>query len=237
MGQWIITLMLDQPVPNPLAKNPNFNTHKVFAAIGIILMVLIIVVGGIWYMVQSAEDKVGTTEETTTKVATSSTKPKTATFSSIPSDWKIYVNNKKGYAIGYPLEAKIDIVGQNVVNIYLGEKLNVSGIADPYTIVLGIYERSGNNAKESCNNELCRNLLHGGNDKIEEFELNGSDAVKITNPNNPLGGDYYIGTKDGHKIVRIMYGTYKYEADNRTDQKRIEDFKLLEKIILTFKFL
>src|SRR3990172_5696775 len=43
--------MLDQPVPNPLAKNPNIYTHKVFATIGLILVGVIVVVAGIWYFV------------------------------------------------------------------------------------------------------------------------------------------------------------------------------------------
>ncbi len=67
--------LLDKPVPNPLAKNPNVHTHKVFAAIGIILIVMVIIGSGIWYFVQSAEDKVELVDETTvTKTATSSAK-------------------------------------------------------------------------------------------------------------------------------------------------------------------
>lgn len=68
--------MLDQPVPNPLAKNPNFNTHKVFAAIGLILVVVLLVVGGVWAYVQN-ESKTKEEKDKSVKVTTSSAKPAT----------------------------------------------------------------------------------------------------------------------------------------------------------------
>lgn len=54
---------------------PKFNTHKVFAAIGIILTVLILVIAGIWYFTdsQSPVDE----EDNAVKVTTSSAKPAT----------------------------------------------------------------------------------------------------------------------------------------------------------------
>ncbi|MDP2671495.1 MAG: hypothetical protein Q8P13_03515 [bacterium] len=45
--------MLDNNVPNPFAKNPNFYTHKVFAAVGLILIGTIIAAAGIWYYVEN----------------------------------------------------------------------------------------------------------------------------------------------------------------------------------------
>lgn len=99
--------MLDQNVPNPLAKNPNFNTTKVFAAIGIILIVIIVIGIGIWYFVQSAEDKANKVEESTPiTVATTSAKPKTTTSSAIPSDWKTYTSASTTFhwSIRYPRE-------------------------------------------------------------------------------------------------------------------------------------
>lgn len=92
--------MLDQNVPNPLAKNPNFHTHKVFAAIGIILIVAIVIVGGIWYFVQSALDKVIPDEFVTNKVSTSSAK--ISTTSAVPADWNVYENTKYSYSLKYP---------------------------------------------------------------------------------------------------------------------------------------
>ncbi len=57
--------------PEKATKKLDF--HKVFAAIGIILIVLIVVVGGVWYFVQKAEDEVGSDyEDNVVKVSTSS---------------------------------------------------------------------------------------------------------------------------------------------------------------------
>ncbi len=60
---------------------PKFNTHKVFAAIGIILTVAIIAVAAIWYFTDSSsssDDESGTT----VKVSTSSAKPATKSATS-----------------------------------------------------------------------------------------------------------------------------------------------------------
>lgn len=67
--------MLDQPVPNPLAKNPNVHTHKVFATVGLILIGTIIAIAGIWWYFNSQSGTV--TEETTTKISTSSAQKST----------------------------------------------------------------------------------------------------------------------------------------------------------------
>lgn len=71
-------------MPNTPKK---FNLHKVFASIGIILIAIIIIGAGVWYFVQSAEDKVPSsdTEITVTKVSTDSAKTKTASNSATSS--------------------------------------------------------------------------------------------------------------------------------------------------------
>ena len=85
----------------PQTTNKKLDLHKVFAAIGIILIVMIIIGGGMWYMVQSAEDKVPVNDDVTvTKVATNSAK--TASSSAIPSDWKTYNDGK--YLVKYPID-------------------------------------------------------------------------------------------------------------------------------------
>lgn len=70
--------MLDQPVPNPLAKNPNVHTHKVFAAVGLILIGTIIASAGIWWFVNNQSGTTTSeTEDTSTKVSTTSAKKTT----------------------------------------------------------------------------------------------------------------------------------------------------------------
>jgi hypothetical protein len=70
--------MLDQPVPNPLAKNPNFHTHKVFAAIDLILIGVIVILIGATYIFgfNVADLFTSSSVEETTKVLTSSSNPK-----------------------------------------------------------------------------------------------------------------------------------------------------------------
>ncbi len=103
--------MLDQPVPNPLAKNPNVHTHKVFAAVGLILIGVIIAVAGIWYYVENQTRTNNTAdtavdETTTTKVSTSSTKAETKTEEKTDktADWKTYTNSTYGFSIKYPTD-------------------------------------------------------------------------------------------------------------------------------------
>jgi hypothetical protein len=97
--------MLDQNVPNPLAQNPSFHTHKVFASVGLILIGLIVGIGGTWYFVQSAQDKAPATEDNKVKVSTSSAKTKTETKlteKDETADWKNHTSTKLGFLIKYP---------------------------------------------------------------------------------------------------------------------------------------
>lgn len=53
---------------------PVFNTHKVFAAVGIILTIVIIFIAALWYFTDSNSSG---DEDQTVKVSTSSAKPAT----------------------------------------------------------------------------------------------------------------------------------------------------------------
>ncbi len=102
--------MLDQPVPNPLAKNPNVYTHKVFATVGLILIGVIIAVAGIWYYVdgQSGTTDTATDETTTTKISTASAKKveELQENTVITSAWKTYSNKNLGVSFKYPEDFK-----------------------------------------------------------------------------------------------------------------------------------
>ena len=77
-------------MPNPLAKNPNFHTHKVFAAIGIILTALIIIIALLWYFTGSSL-LFDNNEEDITKVSTSSAKKATDSSSkNADEEWVTY---------------------------------------------------------------------------------------------------------------------------------------------------
>ncbi len=65
------------------SSSKSFDFHKVFAAIGMILVVAIIVLGGVWYFVEGQNSNFFGDEEDTIKVSTSSanTATKSATQS------------------------------------------------------------------------------------------------------------------------------------------------------------
>lgn len=93
--------MLDQPVPNPLAKNPNVHTHKVFATVGLILIGTILAVAGIWYYVASQDTSNYANDEiNVTKVSTSSAKQQLS--KSDTSSWKYFSSSQYKYSYNYP---------------------------------------------------------------------------------------------------------------------------------------
>ncbi len=95
------TSVLDKNVPNPLAKNPNVHTHKVFATVGLILIGLIIslafVVVGIWGYFNP---NITPEPESTVKVSTSSAKK--STDSAEKTDLTTYKSETFKYSIDYP---------------------------------------------------------------------------------------------------------------------------------------
>lgn len=91
--------MLDQPVPNPVAKNPNIYTHKVFASVGLILIGTIVAIAGIWWYTQNQANS--EPEDTSVKVSTTSAKPSTSSATKDETaDWLIYNDGK--YSVKYP---------------------------------------------------------------------------------------------------------------------------------------
>ncbi len=97
--------MLDQPVPNPLAKNPNVHTHKVFAAVGLILIGTIIAIAGIWYYVDSQS---GTVDEVTdTNSSTNSAKSETSDWKSITEEVGVDYGGTYKYTFSYPQDFSV----------------------------------------------------------------------------------------------------------------------------------
>lgn len=93
--------MLDQNVPNPLAKNPNVHTHKVFAAVGLILIGVVILAAVIWYFaIGRFPAKTETTTSTTQTVKQNTTSTKSASVDPT-ADWKTYTNSSI-FTLKYP---------------------------------------------------------------------------------------------------------------------------------------
>ncbi len=96
--------VLDKNVPNPLAKNPNIHTHKVFASVGLILIGIIVLLSGLAFIYRDQvadlfEQKTNTVEST--KVSTSSAKTSTKSAEKdATSDRKTYKG--KYFQMDYP---------------------------------------------------------------------------------------------------------------------------------------
>lgn len=230
--------LLNQNVPNPLAKNPNVHTHKVFAAVGLILIFTIAIAAGIWYYVAgrySINDSVinysNTKTDTTNKTSTSSAKKDES------ASWKNYSNSDIGFSIRFPQNFKVDeATGYSI--IYNGIKLNLGPPNDNYPTGIAVYTRNGKSGREACFAEVCQNTSNpsvGKNYSIQDIKINNATGVKLTNTLSPLQADYYLGNM--FKVVRISFGTFKTSTDSRSDAQLKEDFALLESIIQTFKFL
>ncbi len=91
--------ILEKPVPNPLAKNPNFYTHKVFATVGLILIgVIVLLLGAAIIFRVNLNDLLGNINFTENKVASSSAK------SDKTENWKTYTD--ENITFKYPLNWK-----------------------------------------------------------------------------------------------------------------------------------
>lgn len=104
--------MLDQPVPNPVAKNPNIYTHKVFASVGLILFGTIVILSVLAYFYRDqVADFFNTAKDNSaeiTKVSTSSAKTdaenqtSNETTSDQSTEWKTFSSSELGFSIKYP---------------------------------------------------------------------------------------------------------------------------------------
>lgn len=190
--------MLDQPVPNPLAKNPNVYTHKVFAAVGLILIGTIIAVAGIWYYVNGrfienqyvgVNDKVNPLDKVEyqpRKIATvTSTKKETGT-------WKEYKGEY--YSFKYPGDFTIS-------NDYgVGVKIDSSDLKKYYPKADGEVERISTGSQFEV-----LSVENSATDptSIEEFDKN---ALNVVEP-------VYL-TIDGVKSKKLVtYNPYDHENE------------------------
>ena len=223
--------MLDQNVPNPLAKNPNFYTHKVFAAVGLILIVSIVILAGIWYFVQSAEDKAGTVDDNTViKTATSSTTKDETT------SWKKYSNETYGFELKYPLEMSND--GQsaqgNLATLEIKDSTNSNTLGSG--MFIHIYQANGDGygtikAAAASQAEIDKKYLvsvvdHTIGENIPAKSVN----VLCENVTDILCDDVYtfVSLKDGQTLGIRAQWTAAYKDKNE---------KIYNQILSTFKFL
>lgn len=218
--------MLDQPVPNPLAKNPNVHTHKVFAAVGLILIGVIITVAGIWYYVegQSGTADTASNETITTKVSTSSAKADTKTEEKADetADWKTYTNSTYGYSIKYPSDYTIEESTQPFAVNFPGGSTEKIGVQSLY-IKPGNYLTGGeifavSVLKESIDDTLARDRKNFSIEKETEIKIEGADrSVKwvvgdMTVVDTQKGSYVYVLSDGGSKIgdFDTISSTFKF---------------------------
>ncbi len=201
--------MLGQPVPNPLAKNPNFNTTKVFAAVGIILIVIIIISGGIWYLVQSAEDRAGTVDDNTViKTATTSAKQKSSTNNQTcttttaeTANWKCYQSSIGHFELKYPPDLPLDDSNSGFVSyLMIG-----NGVPDP-TFIVTVKTTSDSSSKPL--NSVVPATVGGKNAYF--YDLANTQTYIASN-----GGLYYTielnsTNAGGKKTLETILSTFKF---------------------------
>lgn len=219
--------------------NKKLDFHKVFAAIGIILIVLIIVVGGIWYFVQSAEDKVPVNDDTTVnKIASSSAKSKTASNSAVISDWKTFTSTRWGFSLKYPKEWQItketdtgasisnqaEITGGLFIEVYINNDLNSSTYNNVKTYKVG--ETTKVDAK------IPGTSLKDTYTRLIDTKIDGYDAVRYEL--EPGFGD--ADNPKTYNAIINKSGKYYLIRNKLYNQSFDDGVKLLDQIISTFKF-
>ena len=225
--------MLDQPVPNPLAKNPNVYTHKVFAAVGLILIGTIIAVAGVWWYVENQTGAETANKTTTTKVSTSSAKKTTASAEKEETaDWKIYTSTKFNYSLKYPTEWLTTDCDPSPV--LFAPKKNYLGVCN--SGFGGLISVSNNPAPGF--DEVTDNYVAANYDdfKKETLSVGVKTAVRISGTskiNNEIVDER--GTKI---IVYLIELGPSFLSINYSQSKSWDDYSQeFEQMVSTFKFL
>lgn len=235
--------MLDQPVPNPLAKNPNFYTHKVFAAIGIILIVTIAIVAGVWYYVESQGGN--KTPETQNDVKVSTQTAKTATKSAEKdetADWKTFTSTKWGFKVKYPKDwaiANDTETGATLVSVAeLGGDTPQIRIGFSFAEIAGITTSYNAVTSYEINKPTKVKPEYQVADEIDTYirlEDTTIDSYKAVRTKLDLG--YKDLDSSDTYIVFIVKGNRIYQVGISGGINIDEKVKLLDRILSTFKFL
>jgi hypothetical protein len=167
--------MLESPVPNPVASNPNIHTHKVFATVGLILIGAIIGIAGVWWYVQNQAETVSEDSETTsTKVSTSSAK---ASSSSGTDNWSYYSSEKYKYSYKYPDNWLSGACDDNYFHAPTKETLGIC--ASEFGGMVGI-SYVDTDYSEYVSQDGFTDLSYLENGERQETTVGGAKAIKIS---------------------------------------------------------
>ncbi len=231
--------MLDQPVPNPVAKNPNIYTHKVFASVGLILIGTIIILSILAYFYPDQlaflYSRINWTNNDVVfnKVSTSSAKTATSSASNI----KV----KDGYASNKTFSIKIP----NKFSLGADRDQESNGVTlysddykmKPFSEYSSVIA-SGTSIRVNCQDKMAGDTLESLADSkdfppsnVSYTTVGGYKAVKSTN-----NAAQFIGGKE----LTIITITDKYACWFLQDYKEsIENFDSsdLDSVAASFKFL
>lgn len=220
--------MLDQSVPNPMAKNPNFFTHKVFAAIGLILISTITIVAGVWWYVNRSAGSTATDNSTTVKVTTTSAKPATSSATKDETaDWKTYTNSSVGYTIKLPVswvnrncDGNLDFFAPNneqlgVCNSGFGGIINIEKEINEYSAVIDNF-KAATNLKNST---------------VTSVTVGGKSATKITGTSTLEGFENYNSITYVLNLGGKAFALTYFASPAWTDQT-----KTFEQMVSSIKF-
>lgn len=222
--------MLDQPVPNPVAKNPNIHTHKVFASVGLILIGTIIAVAGIWWYVDNQSGD-NTAEESTitTKISTSSASKTTETESKDETaEWKTYTNSTYMFSFKYPTDWEVieqPISNSNSTVAYFG--IRPTNLKEDNAQGVTIFTSSLEDTKTYYTKIIYINSNYLGE---SPSSLGGLDATKLSFQNK---ADSAVKPT----INLVEKGAYTYSISGCCSGPSPDVEAATEKIITTFKFL
>ncbi len=231
--------------------SPKVNTNKVFATVGIILTVAIVVIGSLWiYLNFKGANKVDlddsvkvTSVKTATKAAeTSTTKDETA-------GWKTYTSKSLGFSIKYPEDNISHIFENQVASTLLkdgtqtefstkeAEAIKQSGIivGAAKSGSLNSYDYDKISSYEIGNENVVKPdaVLTETIVRLSNLKIDDKDALRqtwVTNNSGTLNYGYDILAKHGDSYFGLRISIYKKDVfDNEK--------AILDLMATTFKFL
>lgn len=209
--------VLDKSVPNPLAKNPNVHTHKVFASVGLILIGVIAILGALAFIYRDQvanlfDTKTAEENTTATKVSTSSAKQATDSAKKVDTqDWITYTNTELGFSHLYPdnwmtreCDGMIFFYAPTNDNLGLcnsgfGGMVVVSYSEDSYTDSINMegytdvsYLEGGTRVETSVGGKVAIKISGKYKESLEGVEQGATRIIYIVNLNNKsLSLSYY----------------------------------------------
>ncbi len=231
------------------SKNKAFDFHKVFAALGIVLTISILILAGVWYLVEGKNTQYFDDEEDTVKISTSSAKTSTkSSEKNKTADWETYTSSQLAFSIKYPEELKnikeqLSTANSQIPTISFSDNPDFNSI-DPKIATVNVSKGDFKAAYDAISllevNKLYSRSVAGATDVAEETRL-----ADITIGNQVGIKQSYTPSVKGEG--QIDYATYIYvnkDSDyyklsiiSGTKASYEKNQAIFNLMITTFKFL